>query len=95
MQFVIAGGIPGANGAAGVTANYEALLPLVDASGNSAALLAELNILLAAGQISESTLSALQSALDSIDADTTAGQTNRLHAALTLVMSAPEYLIQK
>ena len=62
--------------------------------GNSAALLAELNVLIAAGQLSAATLSLMQGALDTIDV-TTMGTNARLFAALTLVMCAPEYLVQK
>ena len=80
------------NGVAGKLPNYSALLPLV---ADSAALLSELNVLMAAGQISAGTLATLKTALDSIDATTTAGQNNRLYAALTLVLAAPEYIIQK
>ncbi len=80
------------NGVAGLRANYSALLPLVS---DSAALLAELNVLLAAGQLSAATLTSLKTALDSINTSTTAGQNNRLYAALTLVMAAPEYIAQK
>jgi hypothetical protein len=91
MNFIknlIAGGI------GGVPANYDALQPLVNQGGNSAALLAELNVLIAAGQLSAATLSLMQSALDTIDI-TTMGTNARLFAALTLVMCAPEYLVQK
>jgi uncharacterized protein (DUF1800 family) len=80
------------NGVGGLKANYSALLPLV---GDSAALLAELNVLLAAGQLSAATLASLKTALDSISSSTATGQTNRLYAALTLVMAAPEYIAQK
>ena len=84
-----------AAGIAGVAGNYAALQPLISQGGNSAALLEELNVLIAAGQISAATLSLMQSALDTIDVSTATGANNRLYAALTLVMSAPEYLIQK
>ena len=78
--------------ASGITRDYSALLLLV---ANSAALLAELNVLLAAGQISDATLALLKTALDTVVVTTPAGQLNRLHAALTLVMAAPEYITQK
>jgi uncharacterized protein (DUF1800 family) len=83
-----------ANGIGGVPGNYSALQPLVNQGGNSAALLAELNVLIAAGQLSAATLSLMQGALDTIDV-TTMGTNARLFAALTLVMCAPEYLVQK
>ena len=81
-----------ASGLAGMVPDYSALLPL---AGDSAALLAEANLLLAAGQLSAGTLAALQPALDTIAATTAAGQANRVKAALTLVMAAPEYITQK
>jgi hypothetical protein len=84
-----------ANGIGGVPGNYSALQPLVNQDGNSAALLAELNVLVAAGQISAASLTLMQGALDSIDVSTPAGSTDRLYAALTLVMCVPEYLVQK
>ena len=52
-------------------------------------------MILAAGQISGPSLGVMQAALDTIDVTSAAGANNRLYAALTLVMSAPEYLIQK
>jgi uncharacterized protein (DUF1800 family) len=84
-----------ADGVHGVPGNYSAVQPLVSQGGNSAALLAELNVLIAAGQISTTTLSLMQSALDTIDTSTPTGANNRLYAALTLVMCTPEYLVQK
>jgi uncharacterized protein (DUF1800 family) len=83
-----------ADGIGGVLGNYSALQSLVNQGGDSAALLAELNVLIAAGQLSTPTLTLMQGALDSIDV-TTAGTNDRLFAALTLVMCAPEYLVQK
>jgi uncharacterized protein (DUF1800 family) len=79
-------------GIAGMKADYSALLPLV---ADSAALLAELNVLLAAGELSAATLASLKTALDTIATTTASGQNNRLYAAITLVMAAPEYLVQK
>ena len=78
-----------ANGIAGVPGNYSALQPLVNQAGNSAALLAELNVLIAAGQISVDTLTLMQGALDTMDVSTPAGANNRLYAALTLTMCSP------
>jgi uncharacterized protein (DUF1800 family) len=83
-----------ANGIGGLPGDYSALQPLVNQGGNSAALLSELNVLIAAGQLSAATLSLMQGALDTIDV-TTMGTNARLFAALTLVMCAPEYLVQK
>jgi hypothetical protein len=76
----------------GLSGNYSAWLPLV---GNSQGLLDELNTVLAAGQIPAATISALKTALDTIAVTSTAGQANRLYAALTMVLAAPEYITQK
>ena len=81
-----------ASGVAGLKANTTFLMPLVN---DSAALLAELNVLLAAGQLSGTTLNSLKTAIDTIAVATPAGQANRINAAITLVMVAPEYLAQK
>ena len=80
------------NGISGLKPDYTATKLLVSDTG---ALLAELNVLLAAGQISAGTLSALKTALDSISTAIATGATNRLYAAITLVMASPEYITQK
>lgn len=80
------------NGVSGLRANYAAWTALVP---DSAALLAELNTVLAAGQLSAATLAALKPALDSINTNTTTGINNRLYAAITLVMASPEYITLK
>ncbi len=76
----------------GTTVSYAGLQPL---AADAAALLTELNLLLAAGQLSAPTLTALQAALTSISTATANGSTNRLKAALLLVMASPEYLTLK
>ncbi|MDB5874854.1 MAG: hypothetical protein JWQ07_4296 [Ramlibacter sp.] len=68
---------------------------LVPLATDSAALLAEINLVIAADQVSSGTLATLKTALDSINVVTDAGKLNRVHAALTLVMAAPEYIVQK
>ena len=80
------------SGIAGLRGDYTALNALV---ADSAALLAELNLTLAAGQLSAVTLAALKPALDTIAVTTAAGQANRIYAAVTLVMAAPEYITLK
>ncbi|HET7526876.1 MAG TPA: DUF1800 family protein [Burkholderiaceae bacterium] len=88
MQRVVA------NGAAlgDVKADYSSVLPLAD---DAAALLAELNVVLAGGQISGATLSSMQGAVGSMPAGTDAARSNRIYAALTMVLAAPEYLVLK
>ena len=80
------------SGAGEAKADYSSLTSLIS---DSQALLNELNLVLAANQISAATITSLKAALDSIAVTTTAGQTNRLIAAIVLVMAAPEYLVQK
>lgn len=75
-----------------VVADYSSLLALVN---DSRALLAELNLVLAAGQIPPSTLASLQAALDTIAVRTDAARRNRMLAAMLLVLAAPEYIAQK
>ena len=86
MQSAIAFGI------GGMRADYSALEPLVD---DSAALLAEVNVLLAAGQLSAATLEKLRVAIDTIPVGNPFGRRSRIHAALLLVLASPEYLVQK
>jgi uncharacterized protein (DUF1800 family) len=87
MQKAVSG-----TGIGDVKTPYPTLMPL---AGDSRALLDELNLVLAAGQLSTATLSMLASALDSMSAGTDAGKFNRIWAALTLVLAAPEYIVQK
>ena len=86
MQAVVSRGVGDVKG------DYTALLPLAD---TAQLLLDELNLVLAAGQLSTSTLSLLKGAIDTMPAGTDAARTNRIHAALTLVLAAPEFIIQK
>lgn len=72
--------------------DYTALLAL---STDSQALLTELNLVLAANQISTATIASMKTALDTIAVTTTAGQQNRVYAAILLVMAAPEFLVLK
>jgi len=89
MQRTIGSGV---NGNTALRGNYAALQALV---ADSAALLAELNVTLAAGQLSAITLAALKAALDTIAVTTAAGQANRIYAGVTLVFAAPEYITLK
>jgi uncharacterized protein (DUF1800 family) len=75
-----------------VIADYGTLLPLAD---NSQALLDELNAVIAAGELSSSTLSAMWSGLDTMPRGTDLARRNRIYAALTMVFAAPEFIVQK
>lgn len=87
MQGAIAGA-----GIGDVRADYGALLAI---AADAQALLAEVNLVLAAGQLSAATLATLKTALDTINASTDAGKRNRVHAALLLVLAAPEFIALK
>lgn len=75
-----------------IKADYSALLPLAD---NATALFDEVNLVLAASQIGTDTRTLLVSAIDTMSAGTDAARLNRIYAAVTLVLAAPEFLIQK
>ena len=79
-------------GVGDLQADYASLIPLAADAG---ALLDELNLVLAASQISAPTLATLKSALDTVPTDTDAGKLNRIYAALVLVLASPEYIVQK
>jgi hypothetical protein len=78
------------NGAGEAKADYSSLTAI---GSDSQALLDELNLVLAAGQISATTIAQMKTALDTISATTGAGLNNRIYAALVLVMASPEYLV--
>ncbi len=87
MQRTIAG-----NGIGDVRATYTSLIAIAT---DSTALLAEVNTVLAAGQVSATTIATLKTALDTITVTTDAGKLNRVHAALLLILASPEYITQK
>ena len=75
-----------------VKADYTALLPLAD---NAQSLLDELNLVPAAGQIGAANLALMVGAVGAMPAGTDQARLNRIYAALTLVLAAPEFLVQK
>jgi len=87
MQRAVSG-----QGVGDLRADYSSLTSI---AGDSAALLAEINLVLAAGQVSANTVSTLKSALDTIAANSDDSKLNRVYAALVLVLAAPEYIVQK
>ncbi|MBC3926590.1 DUF1800 family protein [Undibacterium sp. CY21W] len=72
--------------------DYSSLLPLAE---NAPALLKEINLVLAAGQISDETLNNIATAVNTMPTGTDARKNNRIYAALTLVLAAPEFLVIK
>ena len=81
-----------ANGAGEAKPDYSSLTALAT---DSQALLNELNLVLAANQISAATIAQMKTALDTIATTTTTGINNRIYAAILLVMASPEYLVQR
>ena len=79
-------------GVGDVKADYSAVLPLAD---NAQALLDELNLVLAAGQLSAATLALIKGGLDTLASSTDAARLNRIYAALVLLLAAPEFIILK
>jgi len=86
MQTVVSRGV------GDVKADYAALLPLAD---TAQALLDEVNTVLAAGQLSAATLAMLKTAIDTMPSGSESTRLNRIYAALTLVLAAPEFIILK
>jgi uncharacterized protein (DUF1800 family) len=86
MQRVVSKGI------ADVTGNYSNLSSL---AGNAQALLNEINIVLAAGQIDAIHLIAMVTAINSMPGNSVAALSNRVYAALLMVLASPEYIAQK
>ncbi len=79
-------------GFADVQPKYETELAL---AGSPAALLARLNLLLSANQVSAATLAVIQDAITRMPNANATDQKNRVQAAVLLIMACPEYLVQK
>ena len=75
-----------------LTPDYASLLALAD---DTTALIAEINLVLAANQLSAATAATLAAAVQTLPAGTDALRRTRLNAALVLVLAAPEYIVQK
>jgi uncharacterized protein (DUF1800 family) len=86
MQTVVSNGIGDIKG------DYTALQALAD---DAQALLDEINLVLAAQQLSAPTLALLKSALDGMPSGTVAARSNRIYAALVMALASPEYLVLK
>ncbi len=72
--------------------DYGYLLGLAPAG---AALVAELQWVLAGGQLSASTVATVVGAINAMPAKASTDLQNRVYAALTLVLAAPDYIVQK
>jgi uncharacterized protein (DUF1800 family) len=77
---------------ADLTPDYSSLLAIADDAG---ALLAEINLVLAADQVSAATLATLAAAVSTMASGSDTTRRARVNAALVLVLAAPEYIVQK
>lgn len=78
-----------ANGIGDVKADYAAMLTL---AADSKTLVDEVNLILAAGQLSSATQASIRAAVDSVSATATNGPINRVGIAILLTMASPDYL---
>lgn len=74
------------------TADYTAI---TTKAADSQALLDEINLLVAANQVSAATIAQIKTAVDSIAADTPANLGRRVKIAILLIMSSPEFITIK
>ncbi len=79
-------------GTGDVKADYTALLPMAETAQT---LINEINLVLAAGQLSAATIAIIKAGLDPMPVGTDAARLNRIYAALVLVMASPEFIVQK
>jgi uncharacterized protein (DUF1800 family) len=88
LQNVISGGINSGD----IKATYTAELTVV---GDASALLARLNLLLCAGQLSSASQTLILTALSAMAITTDLQKRNRVYAAVLMVMASADYLVQK
>ena len=72
--------------------DYGSLQPL---ASNAPALVAEVALVLSAGQMSAATQQLIAAAVQTMPAKTDTDLQNRIQATLTLVLASPEYIVQK
>lgn len=78
-----------ANGTGDVKADYTDILTK---AADSTALVDEINIILASGQLSTTTVASIKAAVDSVSATATNGPINRVGIAILLTLASPDYL---
>jgi uncharacterized protein (DUF1800 family) len=86
MQTLVSAGV------GDVKANYT---DLIAKAPDAAALIDDINLTLAAGQLSTATIAQIQAVVNGISAATPAGLNNRVYMALLLTLASPDYLVQK
>ena len=77
------------NGVADLIPDYGDMLPH---ASDSAALVGEINLILAAGQLPSATISRIRGAVDSIPISSQNGPENRVKTAIILTLASPDYL---
>ena len=80
------------SGTGDVKADYTDLLTY---AADSASLVDQVNLVLAAGQLSAATVTSIKAAVDSISGSTAAGLANRAYTAILLTLASPDYLTVK
>jgi hypothetical protein len=86
MQRAVAGGV------GDLLADYSSLLALAD---DTVALVAEIDLVLVANQLSAATASTIATAVATLPTGTDALRLKRIYAALTLTVAAPEFVVLK
>jgi uncharacterized protein (DUF1800 family) len=75
-----------------VKADYTAILTKAP---DSQALLDQVNLIVAGGQVSAATIAQIKTAVDSFPADTPANLQRRVSSAILLIMASPEFIVIK
>jgi uncharacterized protein (DUF1800 family) len=84
--------VSGTRIAGDLIADYKDLLPLAN---NPQALVDELNLLLAANQIGNTNITSIKNAIASMPSTNDRNRSQRIYAALTLILAAPEFIVLK
>ena len=79
-------------GVGDLAADYTALIAIAD---DAVALVAEINLVLAAGQLGAATATTISTAVATLPGGTDALRLKRIYAALTLAVAAPEFVVLK
>jgi hypothetical protein len=81
-----------ASGRGDVRADYTSWVPLAD---DPPALVAQLDLLLAGGQLELATRSMITTTVGAMTTGSDTARRNRLYAAILLVMASPEFLVPR
>jgi uncharacterized protein (DUF1800 family) len=81
-----------ANGAGDFRTDYAAML---DRAADAQALVDEVNLVLAAGQLGPATVAAIRAAVESVPTSANNAARNRVQIAILLTLASPEYLVAR